>query len=156
MQIIKNKIFLRKATDEDAELLFNWRNDDEVREASFHQEILKWPEHLEWFKKVLNNSACCLYIINNQEGTPIGQIRFDKNGDGATINISLGKDFRGKGYGAESIKTASRFFLDNHKDIKKIMALVKDENESSVKVFNRSGFLECKRENGIINFLFNK
>ena len=46
-------ISFRRATIEDAELLFSWANDFDVRRNAFSQQEILWDEHVEWFQKKL-------------------------------------------------------------------------------------------------------
>ena len=50
---MKSQIYLREATLDDADLLFEWRNEKTTRENSFKQRILVWDEHYTWLKKNL-------------------------------------------------------------------------------------------------------
>lgn len=146
----KEKLFFRKANKKDAELLLRWRNDPIVRKFSFSQHKINLNEHRAWFKKILKNPRCHLYIILNLANEEIGTVRFDEKDDQAEINIVLAPEFRGRGYGNEVILLSSRSFLAAHPEVSKIVAQVKEENIASVRAFLKSGYKEVKKKNEVI------
>lgn len=146
----KEELFFRKAVRKDAELLLQWRNDTVVMDLSFNQHIINLDEHKLWLEKVFKDPFRHLYIILNSEKKAIGTVRFDEEGEGAEINITLTEEFRGKGYGSQAIWQASRFFLASHPQINQIIARIKEANEASIRSFAKAGFKEHKKDEGII------
>ena len=75
---------LRPATIEDAQRLFEWRNDPQTRAQSLQQQPVAWESHLAWLQASLRNPNRQLYIaepIRRQEqGQPLilGTVRADK------------------------------------------------------------------------------
>jgi hypothetical protein len=45
-------LIIRKATIDDAPILFNWRNDELTRRLSKNTNVVKWNEHVVWLKNV--------------------------------------------------------------------------------------------------------
>jgi RimJ/RimL family protein N-acetyltransferase len=132
---------LRQATSEDCRLVWEWANEPAVRAASFNSNPIKWDEHVEWFNTRLQNSRCLYYIVLNDMGLPIGQVRFDTKGDQAEINVSISSDFRGHGFGGKAIRTASeRLFCETQ--VTRINANIKLENTASVHAFAKAGYKE--------------
>ena len=68
---------LRKVTQEDCELLWQWANDPIVRAASFRSDSILWEDHFEWFNKKLHSFNCYYFIAVNKLEEPVGQIRFE-------------------------------------------------------------------------------
>ena len=69
---------LQPVTKDDCELLFNWVNDPEVRNASFNPNQIVWTEHQDWFyKKIQDPNSIQLILVS--DGQKVGQIRFDKD-----------------------------------------------------------------------------
>ena len=56
------KLHIRKVTEADAELLFSWANDIDVRRNAFTQREIVWDEHVQWLKKKLADENCLMYI----------------------------------------------------------------------------------------------
>ena len=98
-----NAIHIRRATPDDARLLFEWRNDPETRRASRTTEPLVWETHVRWLADSLKNSHRILGIAE-MEGTPIGTMRADERKDGYTeISYTVAPTFRGKGFGTSMV-----------------------------------------------------
>lgn len=65
---------LRKANENDCDLLYRFRNDPLVREMSFHTEEIHYTVHQEFFEKLLADRDRRQYVLE-VEGEPAGQIR---------------------------------------------------------------------------------
>jgi UDP-2,4-diacetamido-2,4,6-trideoxy-beta-L-altropyranose hydrolase len=132
-------ISLRQVREDDCRLLWEWANDPDVREASFSSESISWEQHVKWFKSKLSDPRCIFYIAMNSDGVPIGQVRYDREGNKAVVSISIDREFRGKGYGSRLIWLASqKLFVIL--DIDTIHAYVKQGNEASVGAFVKAGY----------------
>lgn len=134
------KLSIRPAKIEDAELLWHWANDTSVRERSFNQEPIAWNVHLEWFSRRLSSPNTKFYILL-KNGEPVGQIRYDRNEEenSAEISFSVMKEHRGKSFGIEILRLTKEVAL-NDLNCKKITAVVIEGNEASSKAFISAGF----------------
>lgn len=132
---------LRLANKSDVQLIFNWANDDLVRENSLHKDKIKWDNHIIWFRNKLLSNETFIFIL--EEGSSsIGQIRFDKEKDYYTVDYSVDKHYRGKGFGQKIlIKSLIKIREIEDYDIT-IKAIVLKSNISSQKVFQKVGFTE--------------
>lgn len=136
----ETNIKIRKATYEDALNLFNLANDDVVRANSFNQDKIIFENHLKWFNsKIIDPNT--LFLIIELKNLFSGQIRYDINGDEATINISIVDSVRGLSVGEIAIKESLKTLKQFHKNIIKINAFVKHNNISSKIVFEKAGFI---------------
>ena len=93
-----NEFTQRKVGLADSRLLFHWKNDPIVRRASFWQNIIRFKDHIEWLKAVLNNPNILIYILE-RNSIPVGMYRLELIKETATINISVDSKFRGQGVG---------------------------------------------------------
>lgn len=139
--IEKNKVYLREATMDDAELLFNWANEISVRNNSINQEPIIWENHLKWFTAKLKNPSTRFFILIF-ENELVGQIRIDLTDGYWTIDYSIDTQFRGKGLGKEMV----RFLLSKYESYK-FRATVKKQNKASINVFVNLGFKKVQIEN---------
>lgn len=130
---------LRLATVEDCALVYQWANDPQARAASFRPAFISREEHCRWFAERLADPAHVFFLAITADDRPLGQIRFAVDRDEAMISISLAKDFRGAGLGPRLIRHACRLVMDA-KSLRKIRALIKEENSSSIQAFSRAGF----------------
>lgn len=149
---MNSQINFRKAVWEDAELLFSWANDMDVRRNAFTQHEISWDEHAQWFQKKLSDEDCCIYIAyQNRIGgmaerlreRPIGQIRLDIDGDKAEIDYSVCAEMRGHGLGTILIKEIQSLAEER---IQKFTAKVKKSNPASIKVFEKCGFVKTEEK----------
>ncbi|MFH6963253.1 GNAT family N-acetyltransferase [Flavobacterium plurextorum] len=143
--VLKDELYLREANIDDAELLFTWANDPDVRKNSIVQEQIVWEKHLAWFKNKVNSSETKIFILNNKSKC-FGQIRIDKVDSQWQIDYSIDPTYRGQGLGKEIVKR----LLDKF-DFK-FKATVKRENNPSAKVFTHLGFRTLQTDNK--DFLF--
>lgn len=129
----------RPATADDCKLFFDWANDKTVRQNSFETDEIPYSSHVSWFNRKVSaeNSLILVFELENE---PVGQVRVDGLDDpnGAVIGVSVDEKFRGKGYAAEMIRTATEEALKKIKT--SVIAFVKPENQSSLKAFIKAGY----------------
>jgi len=145
----KQDFMVRPVTPDDCHQLFIWANDPNVRSSSFHPESIPWDIHVDWFNRKISDPGCSIFIMTTRSGQPVGQIRFDKTGNTAEVDISIDEDFRGCGMGSYLIELGVRQFTKRKTDIE-IHARVKKENTSSARAFLNAGFKlsESEKEYG--------
>jgi RimJ/RimL family protein N-acetyltransferase len=151
------KLKFRKANINDAKLYFNWANDKLVRKNSFQQEEINYSQHINWFTDKLNSSDCFLYLFLNENEIPVGQVRIDKSNSEIIIGVSIDKNHRGKNLGVEMIEQACNDYFKQFPNTE-ILAYIKQENEPSIKLFKKAGFIEVKslKINGSNSFKYRK
>ncbi len=133
-------ITLRKASDKDCRLIWKWSSDPIVRAESFVSDAIPYRDHVEWFKQRINDPDSYLFIAENSDHKPIGQIRFDLEGHDATVSISLDQKFRNQGYGSTVIDLASQNIFKITK-ANLIHAYIKTSNTVSTSAFEKAGFI---------------
>lgn len=150
-KIIDNKITFKPATKNDYNFLFELRNDPFVRANSTHSEEIEFKNHKKWLSKSVAMPERKLLIVMLEE-KKIGQVRFDKDreSNSAEISISLIKEYRGQGLGNTIIEKSCQFAFSNF-GYRTIQAKIKKDNESSIKSFQKGGFKEEKQDE---NYLF--
>jgi RimJ/RimL family protein N-acetyltransferase len=132
------ELSLRPATIDDAALLFDWRNDSAVRASAFDQSLFSFDVHRAWLKSKLECRDCMIWILES-DGEPLGQIRYDRVGTCAEIDIAVSETQRGKGLGSKLLqmsadKACHRLGVD------RLVGIVKDENPASCRAFEKAGF----------------
>ena len=68
---------VRKVTQNDSDMLLNWRNQDYIRQHMATNHVISQNEHDKWFAKMLVSAADC-YLVFEFKGLPIGLIYFNK------------------------------------------------------------------------------
>ena len=100
---------LRPATLEDAERLFQWRNDSLTRAQSLQQQPVEWQAHLNWLQASLQNPDRQLFIAESAELTgqeqllTLGTVRADKSGETFELSWTVAPEERGKGWGRKMV-----------------------------------------------------
>ena len=130
---------VRKALESDLQQFFDWRNDPMVVAASFTPGKIDMRDHRSWYLQKLSSDFCSLYVVE-YDSVAAGQVRFDIDGSIATINYSLGSDFRGRGLASGSVSKAIAAFRAAHADVQVIIAFVKADNIASCRVFEKLNF----------------
>ncbi|MFX0195111.1 MAG: UDP-2,4-diacetamido-2,4,6-trideoxy-beta-L-altropyranose hydrolase [Candidatus Hodarchaeota archaeon] len=144
MHMMGEKLRLRHVREGDCRLLWEWANEPGVRTSSFSVKPIPWEEHARWFAQKLNDSHCFHFIALDDHDIPVGQVRFDVQGEEAEIDISVDRQRHGHGHGSAIINAAvHKMFLSG--PVKIVHAYVKPNNEASVHAFRRAGF----RDSGI-------
>ncbi len=136
-------ILFRNADKNDVKLLFDWTNDNLVRQQSFNSDKIEYKQHLKWFTGKLQDKYTLFWIAQKDE-TPIGLVRFDIQNDYAVIGVSIDKNQRGKGYGGAILTQASQSFVNVFR--LPIYAYIKQTNIASIRSFEKAGYVFEKYE----------
>ena len=141
----------RRATILDARLLHDWRNDPATRENSISPDSVAYETHLAWLEQLLADPARRIFIVEDEDGVPVGTIRVDGRQDGgegidgaAELSWTVSPDSRGKGLG----KAMLLGFLRLHDGA--YTAQVKTQNLQSMKIARHAGFTVARSEGGIV------
>lgn len=145
VQAMTGKLRLRAAKESDCNLLWEWANDPEVREASFSSAPILWEAHQAWFAGKMKDPNCTLLIAEDDTGRQIGQFRVDwRSDEEGDIAVSVAAPFRGAGNGASLIDLAvGRVFAERGD---RVYAFVKIENQASRRAFEQAGFSSLGEE----------
>ncbi len=141
--LLERAIHLRDACEGDCVLVYKWANDPDSRAASFSTDPIAWEEHIQWFGRKLTDPDCILFIALDREGSPLGQVRFESEGNNAdaVISTSIDSSFRGRGMGSLIILRAAEE-LFRRRPISRINAFIKPQNRASIRSFERAGFIK--------------
>jgi UDP-2,4-diacetamido-2,4,6-trideoxy-beta-L-altropyranose hydrolase len=133
-------------TDDEAQLL-TWANDSLVRQNAFSTASIDPAIHNVWFhQRLKDQDHCCLYIVETDEGFPLGQVRFQKEAAAWEIHYSLDIRFRGRGLARLMLKAAVEDFRV-HVGRCLIFGQVKRSNIASSRVFQSLGFTSEQNAN---------
>ncbi|MCX6158528.1 MAG: GNAT family N-acetyltransferase [Ignavibacteriae bacterium] len=137
-----NNLKLRNAIFSDSKLLLDWANDMDMRSNSFNSQKITMEEHEKWYSKKLNDSNNAAIFILELSDKPIGQIRFERNSRGCSVDYFIAQDERGKGYGKRIVQMGIEEIKSSWENIDYILAEVKKDNKPSSKVFIHLNFVE--------------
>lgn len=146
-------ISLRKATLKDMTMIFDWSNEEVVRQNSYNSEPIKIENHKIWFQNKLNDTRATMLIVMINE-KPAGIVRFEDDGEHSTIGITISSQYRGQGLSSEILMLSSKYYFEFND--KPILAYIKEENLASKRAFEKSGykFFKSKPIKGIHSFIY--
>lgn len=144
---------LRRAGEADSEFLFVLRNEEAVRQNSFHTEPVERSTHEAWLRHVLADENRELFIAEHMEsGEPVGQVRLDYEGDpGYEISYSVAPMWRGQHVGTIIIGVLMQMLASAAGDTR-VFARVKPENAASLAIFLHNGFRKVRETDDYVEF----
>lgn len=145
-----SELTIRKATDKDVDLIFEWANDEDERKYSFNPEKIKYEDHIKWYKKKTESEDSVIFVCM-LDSEPIGQCRLDFEGEEALISYFIDRKFRNRGYGKKLLSLLAKKTACDYPRIKRLKAEVKAENIPSQKVFEAMGYSKDVREADGVN-----
>ncbi len=138
-------INIRRATEADMQLYFDWANDKMTRANAVHQEQIPLENHQKWFAGKVKSEKAVLYVAE-LNGEPIGQVRFDLDHGNAIIDYAIDAHHRGKGLGSIMLKKCIHKVIQEYDSLDKVSGLVKISNTPSAKIFENIGFKMITRK----------
>jgi RimJ/RimL family protein N-acetyltransferase len=142
---------VRPATDDDAALLFSWRNDPEVRRWSRSTQEMSAHAHNAWLRGVLADpDRHLLLVLRAADGEPVGTTRYDRLTGGAEpahrsrweISITVAPGMRGQGFGSATLQACDSWLRRTEPASTEIVAHVRPANTGSRALFERNGYRE--------------
>ena len=133
---------LRRAHESDMDILFRWRNDEDVRRNSFQSSVIKYEEHVLWYQKAMTREDMAIFIMMECD-IPVGQVRIAFWYDEMVISYNIAKEHRGKHLGKQMLSMLEEMLKDDpecRKDGEYCVAYVKKENLVSCHVFDSLGY----------------
>lgn len=151
MGVTENEgVSVRRALPEDAQRLFDWRNDPVTRAMSRTVDPVAWDAHEMWFAETLKDPNRVLFI-GLDHGAEFGMVRFDLTGPRhAEISINLDAQARGRRLATALLRAAIRAFRIDH--VTDITALIRPGNAASIRAFEAAGFRMTGEKDGLAQF----
>jgi UDP-2,4-diacetamido-2,4,6-trideoxy-beta-L-altropyranose hydrolase len=132
----------RFARLDDEALILQWANDPLVRENAFTTGTIDPNTHHAWFHHRLHDlENCRLYVVETEEGLPVGQVRFERHQGAWEVHYSLDARCRSRRMGVPTLATALQAFRSLQPS-GRLYGRVKPVNTASRKVFRSLGFSE--------------
>lgn len=151
-------VVLRRAEERDIPEIYEHLHRDYVKKYFTENEKREWENHKKWYKFLINSPYFLLYILEDSRGQFLGQLKFELDGETAILSIYLSKSIRGKGMGKAAILKGIKELTLYSGNIEIVLAYILEENEASIKTFEKSGFIFEKEEDyhGIEHLLYVK
>jgi len=156
---IMNNIILIEAALNDAKIIFDLSNEEFVRQNSINPKPIEWESHLKWLKSKLNDPNYKLFLFFS-DNKFIGQVKFEIENVDAIVSISIHHVFRGKGLSSVILKLAIEYLFEKESGVSNIVALIRPDNQPSIKGFSKVGFSPCGEkilgQEMFLNYVLNK
>jgi UDP-2,4-diacetamido-2,4,6-trideoxy-beta-L-altropyranose hydrolase len=136
---------IRRATTADCKALWELANDPVVRASAFSPASIPWEDHVAWLESKMRTATCHI-LIGELEGAVAGQVRIDERPDGeGEIDVSIAREFRGKGLGSRLIDLAVRELFASTA-MARIHAYILPQNAASQQAFESAEFQRAGEE----------
>lgn len=139
--IIPPLIILRRASLEDCDPIYEWRNAQETRRYIFNAEPIPLEAHRDWYLKTLENPNRIL-LIGEIDNKPVGVLRYDFTDKEALVSVYLVPGGQGQGVGSQLLRCGSQWVRENYPHISFINAEIFRENIASLRAFESAGYKE--------------
>jgi len=134
---------LRRIERDDIPTFVRWFADPEVREFLLLNRPISIAEEEQWFVQQLQSQNAELFAIETNDGIHIGNIGLhDINWlhRSAEMGIVIGhKQYWGKGYGSDAIRTLLRFAFDEM-NLHRVQLTVYEDNARAIRAYEKCGF----------------
>ena len=132
-------MLIRDAQIQDANDIFQWRNDPLSIAMFANTNEVSLNEHNTWYRKILENPLCKIYIGENAIGK-VGVCRFDLDcsDNFSEVSINLNPEMRGKKYSQKLLFNAILKYKLNVNFLLK--AKIRRQNSASLRIFTNSKF----------------
>ena len=140
---------LRAAQPEDAQLLFEWRNDPITRAYSKTSRPISWEEHVVWYAQSLGNPDRLIFVAM-ANGEPVGVIRGDREQAGWVLSWSIGSEHRGRGL----LKLMIVAIFPHISGV--VRAEIKADNNASIRAARSAGMTLRWRSNGLTHWVLDQ
>jgi RimJ/RimL family protein N-acetyltransferase len=136
------ELTVREATESDAALLLEWRNDPETLAWSRGHQPVTEPVHRTWLRGALANPDRLLLIVATDH--PVGTVRFDRVNSAWEVSITIAPGDRGKGLASRLLMLGEGALRARHGEAR-ILANVHEDNTASLTLFRHAGYTEEDR-----------
>ena len=136
---------LRPAQTADLWLYHWWATDPQVRRQSFNSDPIPLAQHRHWFAGRLSSPLALLRVLEDGDGLPLGQIRFERAAETdarAVIGFSLDPLARGRGLAPQLLELGLAELGRCWAGSCEAYGEVRANNPASCRAFLRAGFQE--------------
>ena len=142
-----DNITLLNADNSHAKLFFKWVNSaSSLKNKIDTKNPISKRDHYSWYTERLLDPDTYLWVIQLQNGDMVGQIRFQKSfNDRYDVDVFILPSYRMKGYAISALFKAIKYMKKC-----KLVARIKDNNQSSKFLFEKAGFIEIQKKNNIL------
>ncbi|WP_052429735.1 UDP-2,4-diacetamido-2,4,6-trideoxy-beta-L-altropyranose hydrolase [Paenibacillus borealis] len=140
---------LRDFGDDEILFLLECRNEIKARLNSINSTEVSLKDHFKWVEesKLMPDRKLMVAWSGVEK---IAVVRLDRVGDYAEVSINVAKEHRGKGYAQRILKELEITAIIWNRSIHFLQAVIKKENNISLKSFIKAGYREWNIDNELI------
>ncbi len=135
---------VRAATEKDAEVLWRWQNDPEVRSVALNKKPRTAAAFASALRKQVADPSFSVWIAENEQKEPVAGISFAAATDttASCVSVIVNQAQRGRGLGTILIRRACEQFFNTgtNGNCNSVIAQVKAGNVACEKAFRGAGF----------------
>jgi len=138
-------LHLRPVRPADLWLYHWWASDPEVRRQSFQHDSISIGQHRSWFECRLSSPLALLRVLQDGDGLPLGQIRFERAAESETlavISFSLDRLARGRGLAPQLLQLGLSELGRCWGASCEAYGEIRADNQASCRAFVRANFKE--------------
>lgn len=151
--LLLESIIIDKMELLDSEDIYKLSSDTEIRKWSKSKDKFSFETHNNWIQQQHKNRNSFFYILRRKfDHEFLGQVRFLKTDTKQfLVSISFTSELRGKKIGSELLNLALKK-LKSEVSVDMIRAEILKDNIASVKVFEKSGFIQYEQDKNLLEF----
>jgi len=138
--MLRGPLSLRRAGGEDARHAWEWRNHPATRRYSLDSSELPWSTHVGWWEAAIASPRRALLVVEAPGSVPVGILRYDLEGEVATISVYLDPGLGGLGLGSAVLRAGTEWVRQHLPAIRRIHAVILPENLPSIRSFRAAGY----------------
>lgn len=138
-------IYLRPMTEEDTDLIVEWRNSPQVRKNFIYQALFTRESHLHWIRTMVETGKVVqLIICEAEDKRPVGSVYIrdiDRQHRKAEYGIFIGEaSARGRGVGTAAARLMIRCCFEELK-LHRLFLRVYADNIRAIRSYEKAGFV---------------
>jgi spore coat polysaccharide biosynthesis predicted glycosyltransferase SpsG/RimJ/RimL family protein N-acetyltransferase len=134
-------LWVRPATEADADALLRWRTDPVTRAASRDSGEVGAEQHQAWLAATLANPGRHL-LLAADDGGDVGTLRWDRRDDGEwEVSVTVAPERRGRSLAAPLLRAGEGWLAAHEPAAHTMLAAVHVDNAASLRLFDTAGYL---------------
>lgn len=150
LTLSRDRVTLRRATQEDVDTAYLWQNAGSTRRFFRDPRAVSWDVHVEWWSRTIERHDRHL-LIGVVGSCDIGVVRFDLvQPDEVEVSLYLAPELTGLGLGPALLRAARSWVSSELPQVRRICADVDTGNSRSARAFEAAGYSQSSDRSWLI------
>ena len=141
--IVGKLVLLRAVEKKDLKRLRDWRNDPDVKKFTREYRELSMQNQMQWLESLAKDKNTMMFAVETKKRKLIGctgLTYIDWKNSRAEVSIYIGdKNYKGKGYGTDTLKTLMRYGFEEL-NLHMLFGEIFEYNKANIRLFEKCGF----------------